>query len=410
MGILSIKLRSYGAPEISGFLEFFKSYRGYLFITYPTAFYIIKFIFPLPLSFIYPHVSYYFYNNLMLPVLVWSSPFILLAVLIIIWKAKNMRRPLIFTGLFYFSTIFSTLQIIPVVSISAHDRYFYVPILGFVFFVAWLYVYFKQKNRSKAIMFYFTAILAFSLSFAVISFNRTKIWKSTITLFEDVIKKQPRFIEGYDKLAEHYEIIQDHRNAITWSKQVIKKRDNHPGTYVRLLKMHMALNELDSAMMYAPYAVNNATTEQQLVEVYSIKGYLDMIYKRYTDAIADYDIILRYDPNSAHSFAQRATAKMSLRQYEPALSDFARYLQLQPGDAEVYVNMARIYIDTNRSTLAIESLNNALQLNPEHPDAYLMRGYTLLQTGQRAAACADFNRAKDLGNTTALEWIQNYCR
>jgi Flp pilus assembly protein TadD len=424
LGVLSIALRGSGAPEISGFLEFFKSYRGYLFITYPLAFYLVKFLFPLPLSFIYPHVSYYFYNHLMLPPMVWLSPFILLAVLIVIIKAKPMRRQLVFGGLFYFTTIFSTLQIIPIVAVSAHDRYFYVPIFGVLFFVAWLYIYFKQKHNTKALRIYVTAALALSVAFAYISFDRTKIWKSTVTLFEDVMKKQPRFIEGFDKMSEHYFIGAQHsqaqdgetphstegyRNAIKWAKVTLKKRDNYPGEYLRLVKCHMALNEHDSAMIYAPYAVKSAGGLPQMLEAYSIKGYLDLRAGRYADAVADYDALLQYNPNSVGDLFQRAVAKMSLRQYEPALADFGRVLQLQPDEANAHVNVARIYTDMNRLSLAMEHANKALQINPGHPDAYFMRGILYFHSGQRAAACADFQKAHSLGQSEAATWLQQ-CR
>ncbi|MDR2449710.1 MAG: glycosyltransferase family 39 protein [Prevotellaceae bacterium] len=419
LGILSIALRGSGAPEISGFLEFFKSYKGYLFITYPLAFYMVKFVFPLPLSFIYPHVSYYFYNRLMLPALVWLSPFILLAALIVIFKAKTMRRPLVFGGLFYFTTIFSTLQIIPIVAVSAHDRYFYVPIFGFLFFTAWLYTYFKQENRMKALRIYVTAILAVSAAFAYISFDRAKIWKSTVTLFEDVIKKQPRFIEGYDKMSEHYFIVAynrsaagdyenaagDFRNAIAWAKVTLKKRDNYPGEYLRLVKCHLALNEPDSAMIYAPYAVKSAGNMQQMLEACGLKGYLDMRAGRYADAVADYDMLLKYNPNAVNDLFQRAVAKMSMQQYEPALADFGRVLQLQPNEANAHVNVGRIYANMNRVELAMEHINRALQINPEHPDAYFMRGTFYFQMGQRAAAKADFNKANSLGYPEAAAWL-----
>jgi Flp pilus assembly protein TadD len=424
LGILSIALRGSGAPEISSFLEFFKSYKGLLFVTYPLAFYLVKFIFPLPLSFIYPHVSYYFYNRLMLPALVWLSPFILLAVLIVIFRAKPMRRQLVFGGLFYFTTIFSTLQIIPIVAVSAHDRYFYVPIFGLLFFVAWLYTYFKQKHRTKALRIYVTVILAVSVAFAYISFDRTKIWKSTVTLFEDVMKKQPRFIEGFDKMSEHYFIgaynldvegdhegaVKAYRNAITWAKVTLKKRDNYPGEYLRLVKCYLAINEPDSAMIYAPYAVKSAGSMPQMLEAYSLKGSLDLRAGRYADAVADYDVLLQYNPNSAGDLFQRAIAKMSMQQYEPALADFARVLQLQPNDANAHVNVGHIYADMNRLDLAAEHINKALQINPEHPGAYFIRGVVYLRMGQRAAACAALNKANELGYPAAAEWLRNNCR
>jgi tetratricopeptide (TPR) repeat protein len=375
LGILSIQLRSAGAMSVSEFFGYFESFKGVLFITYPLAFYMVKFLFPLPLSFIYPHVYYYFENNITLPPLVWLSPLILLAALILIYKAKKMRRQLLFAGLLYFTTIFSTLQIIPIVAVSAHDRYFYVPIVGFLFFTAWLYVYFKQNNKRTAIKIYAVAVVVIAAAFAGISFDRTKIWKSTVTMFEDVVKKHPRFVEGYDKLSEHYAIGHDYRNAAHWAKQTLKVRKTNTGTAVRLVKCYIALNELDSAALYAPEMVKGAKNEQQFIEAYKIKAHIDMKTERYADAIADYDILLKQIPDSVKDLYQRAVAKMHLQRYEAALADISRVLQF----------------DANQ-------------------DVYFMRGIILIQMGRRAAACADLHKAESLGHLEAPTLLKEYCR
>jgi tetratricopeptide (TPR) repeat protein len=251
-----------------------------------------------------------------------------------------------------------------------------VPIFGFLFYTAWLYVYFKQRNRVKALKIYFIALLVVAVSFVYISYNRTKIWQSTVTLFEDVIKKQPRFTEGYDKLSEHYEIGRDYRNALKWAKITLTKRNNNPGTYLRMVRCHLALNEPDSAMIYAPYAVRSVANLQQLMEASSMKGYLDMRAGKYADAVVDYDQILHYNPNSAPDLLQRAQAKAAMQQYALALAD----------------------------------VEHVLQVNPEYPDAYFIRGRLRFTLEQRAAACADFNKAHSLGQQDAAEWLQLYCR
>ncbi len=331
LGILSIQLRGSGAPEISGFLEFFKSYKGLLFVTYPLAFYMVKFVWPLPLSFIYPHVSYYFYNNQVLPVLVWLSPFILIAALLLIWKAKAIRRQLIFAGLFYFTTIFSVLQIIPIVAISAHDRYAYVPMFAFLFLLAYAYVHIKGRKGqggSRSILMYFALILAFATAFSFISYNRTKVWKGTIPLFEDVIKKQPRFVEGIDKLAEHYEIIRDVPNAIKWTKKTLEANSNFPGAYTRLVRSYLSIDRPDSAMLYVSYAVQTAHTPALQYQSYEMKAYLDMQYQRYADALADYDILLKMNPQNANVYYMRGFALFNLGRQQEACQSLQQALQL----------------------------------------------------------------------------------
>ena len=368
LGILSIELRGSGAPDVAGFMEFFKSFKGYLFITFPLAFYVVKFVFPLPLCFIYPHVSYYFYHNHALPFLVWSSPLILLAICFIIWKAKPIRRQLIFAGLFYGTTIFPVMQIIPIVAISAHDRYIYFPMVAFLFIVAYLYVYLQRKHlqstmvqqptvskkMNKISIYFLVIILFFATSFSFISYNRTKVWKDTITLFEDVIKQNPFFVEGYDKMAEHYEINREIPDSIKWPNMVkwssrtleacrkYRNGEPYPGVYLRLVKAYYSMGKLDSAMIFAPYAVQYNIHAVKQAESYEYKGFLDMHFGKFKDALTDYDEVLKIWPN--------------------------------------------------------------------HANAYYMRGFALLNLGDRGAACASFSKAVSLGDTRAQDALDTYCK
>ncbi|MDR0295786.1 MAG: tetratricopeptide repeat protein [Prevotellaceae bacterium] len=370
LGVLSIELRGSGAPEIADFMEYFKSFKGYLFITYPLAFYIIKFVIPLPLCFIYPHVSYYFMDEHALPFLVWSSPLILIAVCYIIWKAKPIRRQLIFAGLFYGTTIFPVMQIIPVVAISAHDRYIYFPMVAFLFIVAYLIMYMQAKRvqgekvqgervegKKSPFTLYllpFTVIIVFATAFTFISYDRTKVWKDTVTMFEDVVKKHPYFVEGFDKIAEHYEINREMPDSIRWPNMVkwstktldacrrYRHGNPYPGVYTRIVKAYVSMNKLDSAMMYAPYAVQANPNIQKQAEAYEYKAYLDMHFGRFQDALAAY--------------------------------------------------------------------NELLKINPNHANAYYMRGYALLNLGQREAACTSLSNALNLGDTRAQEALDIYCR
>lgn len=59
---------------------------------------------------------------------------------------------------------------------------------------------------------------------------------------------------------------------------------------------------------------------------------------------------------------------------------------------------------------AISDFSKCLELNPNYADAYNFRGMAKYKSGNISGACSDWNRASELGNASAGEMAQRYCR
>ena len=80
-------------------------------------------------------------------------------------------------------------------------------------------------------------------------------------------------------------------------------------------------------MLYAPYAVQYSS-DQNKINAYEYKGYLDMHFGRYQDALAAYDQLLKMVPKHANAYYMRGFALLNLGQRAAACASFNNALSL----------------------------------------------------------------------------------
>jgi protein O-mannosyl-transferase len=98
--------------------------------------------------------------------------------------------------------------------------------------------------------------------------------------------------------------------------------------------------------------------------------------RRYSDAIEMYDKAITLDPQRVESYSNRGIAKHCLEDYDGAMKDYTKAIELNPLFSRAYANRAAIYILWN----------------------------------QRDKACADYHTAYNLGLTSVLPTLQEYCQ
>jgi tetratricopeptide (TPR) repeat protein len=112
--------------------------------------------------------------------------------LVILWRARSMRRWSIFTLAWFLICLSPILQIVPHPTVRA-DRYLYVAALGIFMLVALL----LHKNRTAfATVGPLSAVCLVGLTLA-----RIPDWRDPKTLWTDCVKKNPQSAIGYYSLA-----------------------------------------------------------------------------------------------------------------------------------------------------------------------------------------------------------------
>ncbi|MCY4568973.1 MAG: tetratricopeptide repeat protein [Candidatus Poribacteria bacterium] len=116
----------------------------------------------------------------------------------------------------------------------------------------------------------------------------------------------------------------------------------------------------------------------------------------YKEAIDDYDMAIRLDPNDSETYHQRGLAKFQLDQHEEAIVDFDMALDRNPDNAEVYYDRGLAKYQLERDEEAIVDFDTALDRNPDNAEVYSWRAIAKFQLTELEEAIADFDMAINL--------------
>ena len=111
----------------------------------------------------------------------------------------------------------------------------------------------------------------------------------------------------------------------------------------------------------------------------------------YTEAILDYNEVVRRTSNDATAYYNRGTASFHLERYEDAIADFDNAINLNRDYASAYNNRGLAKDHLGRYEKAIADFSDAIRLSPNDPDFHYHRGITNNNLGEYEAAQADFD-------------------
>ena len=129
----------------------------------------------------------------------------------------------------------------------------------------------------------------------------------------------------------------------------------------------------------------------RFAEVYFQMGKEKYELGNYENAVADYDMALRLNPDHADAYNNRGNVRYKLGRYSAAITDYDMAIQLNPDHADAYNNRGNAKHNLGRYSAAITDYDMAIQLNPDHADAYNDRGNAKYKLGQHTAAITDYN-------------------
>jgi tetratricopeptide (TPR) repeat protein len=126
----------------------------------------------------------------------------------------------------------------------------------------------------------------------------------------------------------------------------------------------------------------------------------------YHSAIADYSAALKLDPLYKSPYVNRGVAYLGMNLLNKAKADFDRALDFDPKNAIALTNRARLYIRTRSYVQAIGDLDQAIIVSPESPEPYANRARVLFIIGKFVDSASDFAHASKLSskNLSYLLW------
>lgn len=153
-----------------------------------------------------------------------------------------------------------------------------------------------------------------------------------------------------------------------------------------------------------PYAPLGASEHRDSADQAFQKG-------EYTEAIADYDVVISLDMNDAEAYYNRGLAKYYLTCYEEAIADFDDAIRLELQSARVYYWRGLSKKRLKRDKSSIADFDISIQMDPNSAYSYYHRGGAKLNLRHFAEAKVDLEEALSLAkrndNNEVMRWVLN---
>jgi tetratricopeptide (TPR) repeat protein len=274
---------------------------------------------------------------------------VLLAIVVFaLWRSR--RWPVASLAiLWFFIALIPVANIIPLYNIKA-DRYLYIPSAGFGLLLgAWgvnLANGARHAFRRRLPLYVLSGV---ALIFAFIAGSRALDWRSPVTLWSQVLVRNPASFRAHINLGRAFSQLQTYDEAISHYEQARTLRPDEP-------------------MLH-----NN------LGVVYSLVGRPDLALEEFRKALELFPRYYKAQTNLALAYARLGQPDMA----EEALAIAAG---MRPLTAQTYARMGSVFLKTGETMRAREYLGTALRLSPADAIAHDAMGRLLLQEGDADGA------------------------
>lgn len=292
-----------------------------------------------------------------------ASFILLAAVLATLYPLYRKNRPLCFWLAFFLIGFVPVSQIVPINTLM-QDRYLYFPIVGLSAFVATGFSHLMGKASApwaKTALIALLCILLTPLPF--LSFQRTKVWKSSLTLWNDARKKYPESTRVWTGFGVAYQKIGRQKSAVAaYQKALYYEPDN----FVALTNLGIIFNDLgeyETARRYIMRLIgkypNNPAGFLTLGNGYHLEGKIDLAESAYHQA-------LRIDPDFDLALLALGSIYLDKRDFAKARWYFKR-AQDSGGD--------QVVVEIEYRFACLESMGGNIPLALKHLEKAFQSGY-----------------------------------
>jgi len=408
-GVVAFEIQSHGAIAA---METFSFFQRLTFGCYGFIMYVWKLLLPLNLSAFYPYPFTDDHGNI--PAIYYASPFIVLfiaaAIILLLWKKKEIGKVLVFGFSFYFIAVALVLQFISVGSVIMADRYAYLSYVGLFFIIGYFFEY-ARKSSPPSVSNLFAGILIVVVGyFSYLTHERTKVWTNAETLWTDAMNQFP-FIEiayenrgiyykdhnELDKMLKDYEFVTQKlhsKNEKIWSNL---------GNLYGLLGQQKDKSFFDKSLDAYSHAIElnpaNASTYLNRAITFSMMG-------QYAKSIPDFDKSLDLAPEVALTYKNRAYTLMQLGQFDKSISDYDEAIQMYEYDTLSYLNRGISKFNAKMYSEALNDFNIYISMSPNNPQAYYNASIAYKNLNQFTEALQNAEIAQKLGQQVSPDYIK----
>lgn len=360
-------------------------YAGFALIQY-----VVKFLFPVNLSVIYPYPADKT-TSLIVGYLLWILSACVIYVLI-----KRQKYLVVFGISFFIINLLLVLQFIPFGEVLTADRYMYLPIIGLSLVL--FSVFSPDSNKIKFIALGLMTVLGF------LSYKRSMVWKNSVSLYSDIIDKYPHSFLALNSLGAEHMLNRNYSLAEQYLNKAIAENINYYKGYYNRGLMYAQTNRLELALNDFTKAIDL----KQYPKAYVGRANVYYMLKDFPKAIKDAEFVLNTDADNFRANFVLAACYDDLNQLDKALVYYNKSIALNSNDPTFYLRRAILFGKQKEFKLCLDDLNMATNTNPDFAEAYYWKGVVKVNLNQNP--CLDLKEALRLGFEAARQPLMNYCR
>ena len=245
-------------------------------------------------------------------------------------------RPLFFWCALFFIPLLPVSQIIPLVTLI-NDRYLYFPLLGAAGLAGQAAMLLNARQPGSRKWLFYIAIACMTAYLSIGAYQRTAVWRSSVTLWSDTVRKNPPskdiswlLASSYKDAGQLSEAVETYRRLFTLSGEFADSRYEQAAL-------------LDAARLFMEIG-SYAEAEPLLLR-----------------------LTARFPQNPA-GFASMATCFSVTGRKEAAQNAFLRALEIDPEIPQGLIGLATLFLDADQPDKAAPLLDRATAAGIDGPD------------------------------------------
>jgi tetratricopeptide (TPR) repeat protein len=203
-------------------------------------------------------------------------------------------------------------------------------------------------------------------------FKKRQLWvrQDQVVPFEQAIddldteiKKKPRDVELYARMAQLWADHGDDDRARANLDEAIRLDPKQPWLYVRRSSIFIQKQQLDRALADCDKAIELAPNDEQ---AYLNRAAVWTASGDYQRAGADLEEAVRLDPANPYAWGERSRYWLQMKKADKALDDINEAIRLAPDDATLLCWRGNAWAARSEEDKAIADYAEGIRLDPEH--------------------------------------------
>ena len=395
--------------------------------------YIFLIFFPLPRFLVFDWWGFPVSQGITQPITtLFSILFVFSALIFSIWKIK--RFPMLCSGILWYLVAISLESFFALGSDLYFEHRNYLPVAGlFIGIAGQVAISLWTRMKEKTVL---AAILALCVVLGLLTFSRNFVWKDSVTLWGDTLKKAPSNLRAVMALGNAHLKLSDMDDAERYYKEtalisskdrrlhylddslyslgmlylftgklkeagdLIAKYANAVESYKPMILkgFYMAsMNDIDGALEAYHKILHETTGIDKVVvltlmgDAYRQKGLLDNAMEQYTKAVS-------LDPGFSAAYYGMGVVFMNKRDLASAYEYFDKTLSIDPNNVLALSDMADLMLIRKADPRdALNYAQRAVSKAPRFSQPYLTMGNILIILGREGEAEEFYKKAVERG-------------